>query len=149
MRRTRSGRAVRPPPSPAPKQARKTRKKMVLVEVEVSEEEDDPTDENPDNSITEQIDTDPVKTTFTDEFPPDQEPIVEETVVEEPVIEEPVQTQPENLVDDSNSVLNEFHEDSSVDQHDSRSIPFSSKNDSELQSEQNSNQENFENRLEH
>lgn len=48
VRRTRSGRAVRPP---APvKTPRKTRKKMVLVEVEVSEEEEDANDNQKDTS---------------------------------------------------------------------------------------------------
>lgn len=93
---------------------------MVLVEVEVSEEEDE-ADENTsaERSITDECD--------------------------KSVITEDINEETKEIVDDSNSVrINDIHNDSSLDQNDSRSLPFSSKNESEILSEQNSIQEGFE-----
>lgn len=98
----------------APKQTRKTRKKMVLVEVEVSEDEDDIQDENNLEKSDEKI----------------------------MISKENEENTKDNVVDDSNSV--QICNESSLDQNDSRSMPLSSKNESEIPSEQNSNQETFE-----
>lgn len=91
---------------------------MVLVEVEVSEEDDEGDDQHTsaDNSVTDKPET------------------IEET--KENIIE--------NVEDSNSAPINDLHNDSSLDQNDSRSIPFSSKNDSEIPSEHDSNQEGFE-----